>query len=157
MARHSMAVSQMKPSFLWTHLPSSSPSSTPPTTAITAATDAETGDKVTITRRSPVPQPPSKDDHCDRRRPHKDDDFRPAANMAPSFYGKTVTPFLREHIPGLYAPIGKPETQAFQGSRRERDPNSKFCYRHRPDAKCRRAADEKKMVNIQRVRVSPCS
>ncbi|ROT40806.1 sulfur controller 2 [Sodiomyces alkalinus F11] len=70
--------------------------------------------------------------------------------MAPSIYGKTVTPFLREHIPGLYAPIGKPETHASQEIRKERDPNSKFCYRHRPDAKCRRAADEKKMVNIQR-------
>jgi F-box/WD-40 domain protein MET30 len=38
---------------------------------------------------------------------------------------------------------------------RKKDPNSKFCYRHRPDSKCRRAADESKMGFIQSV--SPIS
>jgi len=71
--------------------------------------------------------------------------------MPTELYTKTVTPFLREHIPGIYAPIGKPETQASEEIKREKDPNSKFCYRHRPDSKCRRAADENKMVKIQQV------
>ncbi|GJD05222.1 hypothetical protein ColKHC_14047 [Colletotrichum higginsianum] len=72
-------------------------------------------------------------------------------------------PFLREHIPGIYAPIGKPDIQNENSNNynnsngtnnsghlsQTRDANSKFCYRHRPDAKCRRAADESKMVLIQ--------
>lgn len=71
--------------------------------------------------------------------------------MSSQLLGKTVTPFLREHIRGIYAPIGKPEAQVPPALRQEKNPNSKFCYRHRPDAKCRRAADESKMVLIQSV------
>ncbi|KAJ4303931.1 E3 ubiquitin ligase complex SCF subunit scon-2 [Collariella sp. IMI 366227] len=66
--------------------------------------------------------------------------------MSSSLIGKTVTPFLKEHIPTLYAPIGKPNNEQ---TARERNPNTKYCYRHRPDSKCRRAADEAKMVMIQ--------
>src|SRR5690606_1672001 len=33
--------------------------------------------------------------------------------------------------------------------------NTKFCYRHRPDAKCRKVADETKMAMIQRVSLAP--
>ncbi len=68
--------------------------------------------------------------------------------MSPSLIGKTVTPFLREHIPSLYAPIGKDENEEIS---KEKDPNTKYCYRHRPDSKCRRAADESKMEMIQSV------
>jgi F-box/WD-40 domain protein MET30 len=67
-------------------------------------------------------------------------------NMSSSLIGKTVTPFLKEHIPSLYAPVGKSKNEE---SARERNPNTKYCYRHRPDSKCRRAADEAKMVMIQ--------
>lgn len=69
-----------------------------------------------------------------------------------------VTPFLREHIPGIYAPIGKPESLAMVNSG-TKDPNSKYCYRHRPDSKCRRAADQNKMALIQSVCfvASPCA
>ncbi|TGJ87412.1 hypothetical protein E0Z10_g1326 [Xylaria hypoxylon] len=62
---------------------------------------------------------------------------------------QSVTPFLREHIPSLYAPIGKPDLPAM-ANLKNKDPNSKYCYRHRPDSKCRRAADESKMALIQR-------
>jgi hypothetical protein len=67
-------------------------------------------------------------------------------NMSSLLIGKTVTPFLKEHIPSLYAPIGKPNNEQ---TAREKNPNTKYCYRHRPDSKCRRAADEAKMVMIQ--------
>lgn len=69
-----------------------------------------------------------------------------------------VSPFLKEHIPGIYAPIGKGKqnqstrlTATTTPAPRQTDPNSKFCYRHSPDSKCRRAADETKMGFIQSV------
>ncbi|KXX79130.1 putative E3 ubiquitin ligase complex SCF subunit scon-2 [Madurella mycetomatis] len=87
---------------------------------------------------------------CNRLRPEEKERLRSRdsmPNMSSSLIGKTVTPFLKEHIPRLYAPIGKPQNQE---TAREKDPNTKYCYRHRPDSKCRRAADEAKMVMIQR-------
>ncbi|ESU12694.1 sulfur controller 2 [Fusarium graminearum PH-1] len=75
--------------------------------------------------------------------------------MPSDLVGKTVSPFLKEHIPGLYAPFGKasmplsPPPTNDTTVVRKKDPNSKFCYRHRPDSKCRRAADESKMGFIQ--------
>jgi F-box/WD-40 domain protein MET30 len=62
--------------------------------------------------------------------------------------GQSVTPFLAKHIPQSYAPLGNrpPATTASQ-----KDPNTKYCYRHRPDSKCRRTADEPTMENLQRV------
>lgn len=86
---------------------------------------------------------------CDRRRPEEEHRLRPRdsmTNMSPLLIGKTVTPFLREHIPGLYAPIGKPQNEE---TSKVINPNTRYCYRHRPDSKCRRAADEAKMVMIQ--------
>lgn len=64
--------------------------------------------------------------------------------------GQSVTPFLAKHIPQSYAPLGNqpPATTASQ-----KDPNTKYCYRHRPDSKCRRTADEPTMENLQRVRI----
>ncbi|KAI1085573.1 WD40 repeat-like protein [Whalleya microplaca] len=87
-------------------------------------------------------------DNCDRRRPDDLDDNARLPNMSQQRMGQTVTPFLREHIPGLYAPIGKPDLPSIVGLK-TKDPNSKYCYRHRPDSKCRRAADEIKMGLIQ--------
>lgn len=79
--------------------------------------------------------------------------------MPSELVGKTVSPFLKEHIPGLYAPFGKakqalPQTPSRNPTVRKKDPNSKYCYRHRPDSKCRRAADETKMGFIQSVSVA---
>ncbi|KPM43657.1 putative E3 ubiquitin ligase complex SCF subunit scon-2 [Neonectria ditissima] len=100
-------------------------------------------------------QHPSKD-NCDRIR--SDEEINPRlVKMSSVLVGKTVSPFLKEHIPGLYAPIGKgrqlvgipSNASSSAPTVRKRDPNSKFCYRHRPDSKCRRAADETKMGFIQ--------
>ncbi|KAG9257166.1 WD40-repeat-containing domain protein [Emericellopsis atlantica] len=97
---------------------------------------------------------PSKE-NCDRRRPQEDDPSR-LIRMPTDLVGKHVSPFLKEHIPGIYAPIGKqiPEdsiaTDSKANNNVQKDPNTRFCYRHRPDSKCRRAADENKMGIIQR-------
>ncbi|KAJ4268861.1 E3 ubiquitin ligase complex SCF subunit scon-2 [Fusarium torreyae] len=97
-------------------------------------------------------QQPSKN-NCDRQR--SDQEINPRLVKMPSeLVGKTVSPFLKEHIPGLYAPFGKAKTAmplspSPNPTIRKKDPNSKFCYRHRPDSKCRRAADESKMGFIQ--------
>uniref|UniRef100_A0A0D2XEN4 F-box domain-containing protein n=1 Tax=Fusarium oxysporum (strain Fo5176) TaxID=660025 RepID=A0A0D2XEN4_FUSOF len=101
-------------------------------------------------------QQPSKN-NCDRHR--SDQEINPRLVKMPSeLVGKTVSPFLKEHIPGLYAPFGKAKTAMPLSPSpnnttaiRKKDPNSKFCYRHRPDSKCRRAADETKMGFIQTV------
>lgn len=101
----------------------------------------------------PPAQQPSRD-NCDRRRPQEEDNTR-LKKMASELVVKTVSPFLKEHIPGLYAPVGKDNTKTGAKSpatwTRIKDPNTKFCYRHRPDSKCRRAADETKMGFIQSV------
>ncbi|EXJ82723.1 F-box and WD-40 domain-containing protein MET30 [Capronia epimyces CBS 606.96] len=62
---------------------------------------------------------------------------------------KTVAPFLAKHIPSQYAPLSKSGNPA--GTFEEtKDPNSKFCYRHRPDVLCRRQADEPSMDKLQK-------
>ncbi|KFA66074.1 hypothetical protein S40285_08145 [Stachybotrys chlorohalonatus IBT 40285] len=96
-------------------------------------------------------------DNCDRRRFEEEDDSR-LVKMPSDLVGKTVSPFLKEHIPGIYAPVGKTSTgvindttlDASSASAPNKDSNSRYCYRHRPDSKCRRTADEKKMGFIQR-------
>ena len=90
-------------------------------------------------------EPPSHD-NCD----DKTDTFDPSSSIASTkrFAGQTVAPFLARHIPEQYAPQGviqRPPTS-------RKDPNTKYCYRHRPDSKCRRTADEPTMENLQRVR-----
>ncbi|KAK7756133.1 hypothetical protein SLS62_001725 [Diatrype stigma] len=95
--------------------------------------------------------------NCDRRRPEEEEDASRLPTMSQHLTGQMVTPYLREHIPGIYAPIGKPDSLAMVNST-TKDPNSKYCYRHRPDSKCRRAADQDKMALIQSVRLpaDPC-
>ena len=88
-------------------------------------------------------------DNCDRRRFPQESLSRNSI-VAPELLSRAVTPFLRDHIPGVYAPLGKPEVSP-EDSGLDKDTNSKFCYRHRPDAKCRKVADETKMSMIQRV------
>lgn len=59
----------------------------------------------------------------------------------------SVAPFLARHIPTQYNPLGKPD-QPTLGT--NKNPNTRFCYRHRPDLKCRRQADEPSMDQLQR-------
>ncbi|GAB7347326.1 hypothetical protein MBLNU459_g4270t1 [Dothideomycetes sp. NU459] len=61
---------------------------------------------------------------------------------------QAVAPFLAQHIPNQYNPLGHklpPQTTAdgFTAS------STKFCYRHRPDLKCRRQANEPSMEQLQ--------
>jgi hypothetical protein len=65
---------------------------------------------------------------------------------------QAVAPFLTRHIPNQYAPLG---TANGEHTNTPKDPNSKFCYRHRPDMLCRRQADEPSMDKLQKVRAYP--
>ncbi|MCJ1352034.1 MAG: hypothetical protein MMC33_002018 [Icmadophila ericetorum] len=62
------------------------------------------------------------------------------------FAGKTVAPFLARHIPEQYAPLGGSD----HSTSLHKDSNTKYCYRHRPDLKCRRQANEPSMDQLQR-------
>lgn len=85
-------------------------------------------------------------DNCDGK--HDGADSMITMNSTTKMAGKTVAPFLAKHIPEQYAPLGEPlPSQALQ-----RDSNTKYCYRHRPDSKCRRTADEPTMEILQQVR-----
>ncbi|KAF3769495.1 sulfur controller-2 protein [Cryphonectria parasitica EP155] len=71
--------------------------------------------------------------------------------MPSALVGQTVTPFLKEHVPSLYAPVSKIDASHTHDHEQplSQNWNSKYCYRHRPDSKCRKAADEDKMAMIQ--------
>ncbi|KAL6866997.1 WD40-repeat-containing domain protein [Trichoderma novae-zelandiae] len=122
--------------------PASISSSVPTSVSITAAISASC-------------YPPSRD-NCDRRREGEEETpSKGLVKMPFDLVGKTLSPFLKEHIPGQYAPVGKnlkkeDQTGASNALANIKDPNTKYCYRHRPDSKCRRAADETKMGTIQR-------
>ncbi|KAL6716869.1 hypothetical protein ACLMJK_004781 [Lecanora helva] len=60
--------------------------------------------------------------------------------------GQAVAPFLAKHIPDQYAPGGGLDSS---GNTKVKDPNTKYCYRHRPDLKCRRQANEPSMDQLQ--------
>ena len=61
---------------------------------------------------------------------------------------QTVAPFLAKHIPEQYAPVGGLD---LGDNTKMKDPNTKYCYRHRPDLKCRRQANEPSMDQLQHV------
>lgn len=62
---------------------------------------------------------------------------------------KMITPYLAQHIPHQYNPLGSNT----DGPDAPPEPaNTKFCYRHRPDLLCRRQADEPSMEQLQNVR-----
>jgi F-box and WD-40 domain protein MET30 len=85
-------------------------------------------------------------DNCDGK--HNGTDPMITISSTSKLAGQTVAPFLAKHIPSQYAPLGlgpQPTTSS------QKDPNTKYCYRHRPDSKCRRTADEPTMENLQRV------
>jgi hypothetical protein len=96
--------------------------------------------------RHPDNGSPPTQDNCDDR----DDDVDSTITLSSTtrIAGRTVAPFLARHIPEQYAPLGvQEETDA----KSKGNPNTKYCYRHRPDSKCRRTADEPSMENLQRV------
>lgn len=66
---------------------------------------------------------------------------------------QTVAPFLAEHIPMQYNPVGSaPRSRPLSMDKADKTSkltNSKFCYRHRPDLKCRRQANEPSMEQLQ--------
>ncbi|KAK0279193.1 hypothetical protein LTR35_008928 [Friedmanniomyces endolithicus] len=63
---------------------------------------------------------------------------------------QTVAPFLTKHIPMQYNPQGGPPRGPQLHQSDEPDQTStKFCYRHRPDVKCRRQANEPSMDQLQ--------
>ncbi|KAI5781223.1 WD40-repeat-containing domain protein [Geopyxis carbonaria] len=62
---------------------------------------------------------------------------------------KDVGPFLKNHIPQQYAPQGTKEQQENQSQNAGEKGNTRYCYRHRPDIKCRRPADEPTMEQLQ--------
>ncbi|GES57316.1 sulfur metabolite repression control protein [Aspergillus terreus] len=78
-----------------------------------------------------------------QRGPHS---FNNVTTTSAKLADENVAPFLAKHIPEQYAPLGsrtgKPEDLS--------SANSKYCYRHRPDLKCRRQADEPSMDKLQR-------
>lgn len=102
---------------------------------------------------TPFPSPPTHDSCNDtyETHSHDDDDTLSRMRMASSskIAGRAIAPFLARHIPAAYAPTGA--AREGEGADRAKDPSTKFCYRHRPDLKCRRTADEPSMDHLQRV------
>jgi len=92
-------------------------------------------------------EPPSKL-NCDGE--HDGPDPTITISSTSKVAGQTVAPFLARHIPEQYAPQGVPQPNAKKDTSKK-DPSTKYCYRHRPDSKCRRTADEPTMENLQRV------
>jgi F-box and WD-40 domain protein MET30 len=84
-------------------------------------------------------------DNCDGRKEDMTSTITISATARMA--GQTVAPFLQKHIPEQYAPLGVQQKAA---SYLQKDPNTKYCYRHRPDSKCRRTADEPSMDHLQR-------
>lgn len=79
-----------------------------------------------------------------------DDDQSKSRTSTSNISGRAVAPFMARHVPDQYAPRGGLTAS-------NRNPNTKYCYRHRPDLKCRRTADEPLMENLQRVCSMRCA
>ncbi|KAL4939627.1 hypothetical protein BDV06DRAFT_198514 [Aspergillus oleicola] len=92
--------------------------------------------------QSPEVQHQELDSHHHHHHSHDYDDAQAPAKLAT----KNVAPFLARHIPKQYAPLGAQSIVPAELS----NANSKYCYRHRPDLKCRRQADEPSMDKLQR-------
>ena len=67
----------------------------------------------------------------------------------------SVIPTLVRHVPDQYSSL---RDQAWlQQPSQEMGPNTSYCYRHDPDLKCRRQADESSMQSLQKVSArTPC-
>lgn len=64
---------------------------------------------------------------------------------------QTVAPFLAKHIPMQYNPLGQTRERQEQEDQSHQSTSTRFCYRHRPDLKCRRQANEPSMEQLQNV------
>jgi F-box and WD-40 domain protein MET30 len=107
---------------------------------------SESGVNMDFADRVDVGEPPTQDNWDENH--NSEFDPRITLSSTTKMAGQTVAPFLAKHIPDQYAPLPK----AQPATTSQKDPNTKYCYRHRPDAKCRRTADEPTMENLQRVR-----
>lgn len=81
---------------------------------------------------------------------HPDDGDTIGISANSKLAGQTVIPFLAEHIPDQYAHSSNKMPATDQPANATPDP--KYCYRHHPDLKCRRQADEPSMNQLQHVR-----
>lgn len=76
------------------------------------------------------------------------DDNEEAAVTKSKRIEKMITPYLAEHIPKQYNPLGSSNNNENHDAL-PTNANTKFCYRHRPDLLCRRQADEPSMEQLQ--------
>lgn len=76
--------------------------------------------------------------------PHLSDDSQPRTNQAE--VAQKLSPFLIRHIPEQYNAL-QSQVQAQPINRTD----TKFCYRHHPDLKCRREVNEPTMDLLQNV------
>ena len=97
-------------------------------------------------RESNSLKPSAAIDNCD------DEKSNISFSATPKQAGQTVAPFLAKHIPAQYPPAGQVESSSAD---RRTDSNTKYCYRHRPDLKCRRQANEPSMEQLQNVYTLP--
>lgn len=90
--------------------------------------------------------------HGIKEEDHRGNFSRPEISISSTskLAGQTVAPFLARHIPEQYAPLG---IQSQSENPSNKSSNTKYCYRHRPDLKCRRQADEPSMEQLQLVRL----
>ncbi|TGZ83347.1 WD40 repeat-like protein [Ascodesmis nigricans] len=61
-----------------------------------------------------------------------------------------IGPFLRNHIPQQYSSQNTAEPDTRNVQLKPPPTNTRYCYRHRPDLKCRRQANEPTMEQLQR-------
>lgn len=96
------------------------------------------------------PEGDFKHENCDGN--HDENDATIKISSMSKIADQMVAPYLAKHIPEQYAPQGQqPPSGTANPQDQVKDPNTKYCYRHRPDSKCRRTADEPTMENLQRV------
>lgn len=81
-----------------------------------------------------------------RSQPHDAPDSKTTDDLT-ELAKQNVAPFLTKHQPRQYAPLRSEDgTPAIP-----RLVNAGYCYRHQPDSKCARQADEQSMRELQQV------
>ena len=92
-------------------------------------------------------------DHHDHRAHHNhehDDNKNISIPSTSKHAEQAVAPFLAKHIPMQYNPLGHSQQPQFNSDlQTQADSSTRFCYRHRPDLKCRRQANEPSMDQLQ--------
>ncbi|KAK7530434.1 sulfur metabolite repression control protein-like protein SconB [Phyllosticta citricarpa] len=122
------------------------PQAMPDVSLVDAALDSPSSHDHDHSRpRSRHPQPsPKADKHPDM----KDDAISISSTSKQAV--QTVQPFLAQHVPNQYNPLGPQPQPPFSMDRSIAKSNTKYCYRHRPDIKCRRQANEPSMEQLQK-------